>query len=800
MANTNTNTNINTNIIPNNTIVNPMMNNYNLNPGYYNNLLDNTIQSALIAIITGKTLNIDKKTLIIIILLSSLPDIKEFIKNVLKYFREHGIINLKNFVCETFNKFKSFITNKIVFLITELNYKKTVINYNSQPLVHDNILRTKIIINEISIIDAIISYIDYNEKTVGHYISKLDYMNIKNICEIIENVIISDLTLNIDDNTTIFFSDEINISYLCTNNKKQLLQCNTINEIDTIEPEILNPSKMELVNSKIKLSTINPLLNNNCVINALKEIYALLPLASIPQYFDYNINYEYIKNINFVLNNKFHITYYILRHIYNIYYVPQDSIVIIHAALLILYHYCRNSMKITKNSVHFTNINCTMLIDSINIDLTKLNETVCTFESNSFFNHHLGGHRQINKLDEIFKPLIEKYKKNNNIINNSTNLELSIAIHHKLNNNVDDKILINKFYNFLNKDIIKQYSERKAEIHNVSVFLVRVIENVEEKEVENPEYKTYEQKKELLNLTKNISDKPLPDNIASDSTAYDSNLIIGLGLHMIPSKTIVKQIITHVISCDKKGEVNKSLDTLYLREQDIKQLQSILYDFKHCSDMYKEFGITKKIGIMLYGVPGTGKSSTIIAIATYLNYDIYYVSLNGVKKNSDIDLIFDYVMKNCSKRGMIVFEDIDAQTNIVHKRNVNDNDCEENKMSMYNLNDIKDDNLDLSYLLNRLDGTLSQQETVFAMTTNHIDMLDPAIYRKGRINALIHLKMCNRYQIATIFEKIIKRKINSDILNRIEEDKYTPAEIIQHLIQMRLSNITDYDIMKNFIL
>ena len=203
---------------------------------------------------------------------------------------------------------------------------------------------------------------------------------------------------------------------------------------------------------------------------------------------------------------------------------------------------------------------------------------------------------------------------------------------------------------------------------------------------------------------------------------------------------------------------------------------------------------------MLHGVPGTGKSSTIVAIATYLNYDIYYISLNGVNKNSQLKMIFDYVAKNCSKRGIMVFEDIDAQSDVVHKRVTIVNRSDENtikteifdesNLSVHSFENKKDDDLDLSFLLNTFDGTLSQHDMVYIITTNHIERIDPALYRKGRIHAIIQLKKCDRYQIGCIFEKIMKRKINDDVLEKILDDVFTPAEIIHHLLE----NINSFDL------
>jgi ATP-dependent 26S proteasome regulatory subunit len=64
------------------------------------------------------------------------------------------------------------------------------------------------------------------------------------------------------------------------------------------------------------------------------------------------------------------------------------------------------------------------------------------------------------------------------------------------------------------------------------------------------------------------------------------------------------------------------------------------------------------------------------------------------------------------------------------------------------------------------------------MTTNHIDLLEPALYRSGRVDVCLEFKKCNLYQIECIFNRIIKHPIDKDILNAIPEDVYTPADII----------------------
>merc|ERR1711953_923083 len=53
--------------------------------------------------------------------------------------------------------------------------------------------------------------------------------------------------------------------------------------------------------------------------------------------------------------------------------------------------------------------------------------------------------------------------------------------------------------------------------------------------------------------------------------------------------------------------------------------------------------------------------------------------------------------------------------------------------------DMKKDKLNLSGLLNVLDGVVDTPERILVMTTNHPEMLDPALVRPGRIDKKILL-------------------------------------------------------------
>ena len=238
---------------------------------------------------------------------------------------------------------------------------------------------------------------------------------------------------------------------------------------------------------------------------------------------------------------------------------------------------------------------------------------------------------------------------------------------------------------------------------------------------------------------------------------------------------------------------------------------------------YNRLGIPYTFGILLYGEPGCGKTSTIKALANYTNRHVVEINLAKIKSCQDFRNAF-YNNNICNyyvpiDKKIIVLEDIDCMIDIIKQRsenNENDNEndlkskdsCESSvssnedtfgKMIAKHLID-KDyeanGDLTLSFILNILDGVLEQHGRILIISTNYKDKLDSALIRPGRIDYKLNFTKCTKDTCIDIIEHYINKKISKSRDNiDIPDNKYTPAEIFEYCLNFRNEN----DIM-NFLI
>ncbi|KAI0737312.1 P-loop containing nucleoside triphosphate hydrolase protein [Daedaleopsis nitida] len=178
-------------------------------------------------------------------------------------------------------------------------------------------------------------------------------------------------------------------------------------------------------------------------------------------------------------------------------------------------------------------------------------------------------------------------------------------------------------------------------------------------------------------------------------------------------------------------------------------------DFLASEDWYAERGIPFRRGYLLHGVPGSGKTSLIHSLAGELGLDIYVVSLSS-KGMSDNTLTT--LMGNVPSRCILLLEDLDAAftRGISRDESSTGVPTTSSSSSSSSSSKSKDDNdgstLSLSGLLNSLDGVAAAEGRLLFATTNHIERLDPALSRPGRMDVWINFKHATKWQAEGIFK------------------------------------------------
>jgi len=125
-----------------------------------------------------------------------------------------------------------------------------------------------------------------------------------------------------------------------------------------------------------------------------------------------------------------------------------------------------------------------------------------------------------------------------------------------------------------------------------------------------------------------------------------------------------------------KLQMRKTFDTLFFPEKE--GMLGLVQAFLDKSGRYAIPGFPSKLGLLLYGSPGTGKTSVIKALAHRTNRHIVQVPLGKIKTNQTlIDLMYQTRFKVSGEDMPIslkqsdcifVFEDVDCCSNIVKRR------------------------------------------------------------------------------------------------------------------------------------
>jgi hypothetical protein len=276
--------------------------------------------------------------------------------------------------------------------------------------------------------------------------------------------------------------------------------------------------------------------------------------------------------------------------------------------------------------------------------------------------------------------------------------------------------------------------------------------------------------KKYLSITvnKNISTEIVTEFLDKCYKEYLDNVL----------KPVDSKELKYFIKSDKyysyTFESDRTFDKLYLPAEKRVEITSLLDDL-----MLKKI---KKVGFLFYGIPGGGKTTIIKCIANYTKRHIISININNIKNQKDLmDIFFSHKIGNediPTNKRIFVLEDIDCDSDVAHQRHQKHAETEVNK------NNKIIEKLTLSGLLNGIDGILELHDSIIIMTTNHIDALDNALIRPGRINLCMEFG----YMKKDTMIEMIKDNYNGKSLGDeyLKDGLYTPARL-ENMILMSKS-------------
>jgi mitochondrial chaperone BCS1 len=233
-------------------------------------------------------------------------------------------------------------------------------------------------------------------------------------------------------------------------------------------------------------------------------------------------------------------------------------------------------------------------------------------------------------------------------------------------------------------------------------------------------------------------------------------------------RLILQQFVDEVVKCHLKrqgvlsylyayndgwdyveGYSPRLLESVVLEAGEKEHMLRDMMQFRRSKQRYERLGVPYHRGYLLYGPPGTGKTSLVSALAAHFGLSIYIINLADFNDRSLMSAV-----NNVPANSVLLFEDIDcmkgSQSRIESSSGTGQNGgaTPGTKEAAPNQNGVT-----LSGLLNVLDGFAAPTGVLFVMTTNHVEKLDPALLRPGRIDYKLYLGKASDRQKVELYQR-----------------------------------------------
>lgn len=220
--------------------------------------------------------------------------------------------------------------------------------------------------------------------------------------------------------------------------------------------------------------------------------------------------------------------------------------------------------------------------------------------------------------------------------------------------------------------------------------------------------------------------------------------------------------------------------TVFLPTGTFEDLKKDVIKFLGAKKWFQEKEIPWKRGYLFYGLPGTGKTSTAMHLARSIGKSLYCLNSKSCSSTSSLEDAF----RSLPSGAMVLIEDLDCIFD-----QVNASRDEENTPS-----DPDERPLTLSDFLNVIDGATSHTNgRILLVTTNHLDRLDKALIRPGRIDKRIFFTYADEDQRFQMACKMLGEEEGRDYFQKRLRSRYevTMAEVENELLPVALEKLNE---------
>lgn len=208
-----------------------------------------------------------------------------------------------------------------------------------------------------------------------------------------------------------------------------------------------------------------------------------------------------------------------------------------------------------------------------------------------------------------------------------------------------------------------------------------------------------------------------------------------------------------------EGYAPRLLESVVLEPGEKEHLLEDIAQFRKSKRRYQRLGIPYHRGYLFYGPPGTGKTSLVSALAAHFGLSIYTANLTEFTDRSLMSGV-----NQVPANSVLLFEDIDSMRNSQSRAgSTGETDSKQNASSPSGVT--------LSGLLNVLDGFYAPTGVLFVMTTNHMEKLDQALLRPGRIDYRLYLGNASDRQKLELYRRFFPHSSEAEIREFVEASR-----------------------------